>query len=114
MSCNNDDVDNIEEQKTTIQSAIIPEMVLSNEEFEIQFEISVSGCWTYSRIEKNENENEILITVFTKNENLNNPEINCLTGIFTEQIIERLSINSIGDKTIRFLNSDLEYNITIE
>jgi len=110
-NCSEDDSNQFEERTTIVQTAEIPTNASANMEFEIEFEISVSGCWTFSRIEKNENEREILITVYTKNENLNNP---CLTGIFTENITERLIISSIGDKVIKFNDSEIEYNLQVE
>ena len=111
-NCSEDDSNQFEEQTTIVQTAVIPTNASANIEFEIEFEIKIpDGCWTFSRIEKNESENEILITVYIKNENLNDF---CLTAFFTKNITERIIIGSIGDKVIKFNDSEIEYNIQVE
>lgn len=105
-SCN-DDTNQITEKETFIQSVLSPDTVRQGESFEIEFEITVSGCETYSRLLVEEIRNDLYFTIFIKDPSEGNLQINCVTGIFTEKIKEEIKTNGSGKKSLIFNDSTL-------
>lgn len=105
-SCN-DEIDQIIEKEIFAQSVQLPDTVNLGQGFEIEFQISVSGCWTYSRLEKEMNQNTTSFKIFIHNPSTHNPEVACPTGFFTETIKEQIILTSLGSNDLLFNDSTL-------
>ena len=113
LSCTDNDVQNLE-KNSFIQSVILPDTITMGSPFNIEFELSVSGCQTYSRFELNKDQENIFLKVFTQNQTNTDPDVNCLTGLFTEKVIEEIQLNSIGEKQIIINDSTIVKTIFIK
>lgn len=102
-----DDTNQISEKESFVQSVLLPDTVQQGEKVEIEFELLVSGCWTYSRLEKEINGQTISLKVFINNSSRNNVDVNCPTGFFTETIKEQVILNSSGRHDLTFNDSTL-------
>lgn len=105
-SCN-DDTNQITEKENFVQSVLLPDTVHQGESFEIEFELLVSGCWTYSRLEKEIDGQTTSFKVFINNTSRDDVDVNCPTGFFTETIKEQIILNSSGSNDLIFNDGTL-------
>ncbi|MDA9111804.1 hypothetical protein N9J39_02920, partial [Flavicella sp.] len=106
LSCIDNDVQNLE-KNSFIQSVILPDTITMGSPFNIEFEISVSGCWTYSRLEKEIDEKNTSFKIFIINQSRDDATVNCPTGFFTETIKEQIVLSSLGSNDLIFNDSTL-------
>ena len=111
-SCD-DDSDQLTEKTTFVESVLSPDTVRQGESFEITFEISVSGCWNYSRLETEIDEKTTSFKVFINNPSKGNPEVTCLTGFFTRTIKEQIILHSSGENNLIFNDTMLVKKIFV-
>ena len=114
INCEKDDDSKTisEEFLISVVNAELPEKVNVNQEFEINLELSLSGCWSYSRIEKEELKDEIKFKVYAVI--ITSPDEMCTTGFYKQEIIEKIKIENLGEKTISFENSKIIKKIIVE
>ena len=108
LSCYNNSQQIIEKQKS-INSVEVQDTVTVGVPFEIEIEISVSGCDTYSRFELEETEEDLFLKVFINKY----PYKTCLTGIFIEKIKEEIKIETLGEKKLIINDSTIVKTIQV-
>lgn len=112
-SCD-DDTNQLTEKETFVESVLLPDTVRQGESFEIEFEISVSGCWTYSGLEKEIDEQTTSFKIFINNPSKDDTRVNCPTGFFSETVNEQIILTSLGINNLSFNDSTLLKKIFVK
>lgn len=112
VSCD-DDADQGTEGEAFVQSVDVPDTVTLGVGFTMEFVISLSGCWTYARLEKEEAGSSNTFRVFAKNPSAGDASVACPTGLFTETIQEQVTLNTPGSNDLIFNDNTLQKTIFV-
>ena len=102
------------EKKVFVQSVMVPDTVKSSEIVTIKVELSVSGCWTFSRFNRTHNEKSIVYEAFVKNPAYKNEDLQCPTGLFTELREDQVTFKKPGEIYFVFNDSSIVKKTIIE
>ena len=100
ISCK-DDANDYPEGEVFVQSVQVPDTVSIQESFEIEIELVLPDpCWSYSRLEKQENGTITSFQVFAKN--TAGGDIACPTRPVTEKVKEQITLTYSGSNDLIF------------
>jgi len=113
VGCDDSD-QGIPEKEVFVVSVEVPDTVQRGVEFNMKIELSLSGCWTFSRLTKELTPSSINYKAFAKNPSFNNPEVQCPTGFFQEIHQEKVVLDATGQVSFIFNDSSIIKNVIVK